>query len=227
MIVGKVIEIWRYPVKSMGGELLARCTAGARGIPGDRGWAVRDEGAQEIRGGKKLPALMRCDARYVEEPAGDRIPPAEITLPDGTRVRSDRTDAAPRLSAILDRRVTLWPLEPAENDAHYRRGLPDNPDMMAELREMFGRLEDEPMPDLSPIPQELFTHTSIPGTYFDVLPLHVLTTATLDALAAQNKVSRFDRRRFRPNFLIETARGRTGFAGSSGAGGRSRWVARG
>jgi len=212
MIVGKVIEIWRYPVKSMGGEQLARCTAGERGIPGDRGWALRDEVAQEIRGAKKFPALMRCHARYVEEPAGGRIPPAEITLPDGTRVRSDRSEAATRLSALLDRRVTLWPLEPADNEAHYRRGVPDNPDMMAELREMFGRLEDEPMPDLSPIPQELFTYTSIPGTYFDVLPLHLLTTATLDALAARNGSSRFDRRRFRPNFLIETAPGRTGYA---------------
>jgi uncharacterized protein len=212
MIVGKVIEIWRYPVKSMGGEQLARCTVGDRGIPGDRGWALRDEVAQEIRGAKKFPALMRCEARYVEEPADNRIPPAEIALPDGTRVRSDRSEAAARLSALLDRRVTLWPLEPAENETHYRRGMPDNPDMMAELRELFGRLEDEPMPDLSPIPQELFTYTSIPGTYFDVLPLHVLTTATLDALAARNPSSRFDRRRFRPNFLIETERGRTGFA---------------
>jgi uncharacterized protein YcbX len=212
MIVGKVIEIWRYPVKSMGGERLARCAAGERGIPGDRGWAVRDEVAQEIRGGKKFPALMRCDARYVEEPTGDRVPPAEITLPDGTRVRTDRTEAAARLSALLDRRVTLWPLQPAEDLAHYRRGLPDNSDMMVELREIFGRLEDEPLPDLSPIPQEIFTYTSIPGTYFDVLPIHFVTTATLDALAAKNPSSRFDTRRFRPNFLIETERGRTGFA---------------
>src|SRR2546425_3317944 len=47
--LGRVIEIWRYPVKSMGGEQLQRCALGKLGIPGDRGWAVRDEAAGEIR----------------------------------------------------------------------------------------------------------------------------------------------------------------------------------
>ena len=50
MRVGTVIEIWRYPVKSMGGEQLDRCVVGERGLPGDRGWALRDEVAGEIRG---------------------------------------------------------------------------------------------------------------------------------------------------------------------------------
>jgi hypothetical protein len=154
---------------------------------------------------------MRCDARYVEEPGANDVPPAEITLPDGTHVRSDGSDAAARLSELVGRRVTLWPLQPAENLEHYRRGLPDNPDMMAELRDIFGRVEDEPLPDLTGIPQELFTYTSLPGTYFDVLPLHLLTTASLAALAARNPTSRFDQRRFRPNFLIEPEGGRTGF----------------
>ncbi len=211
MIVGRVKEIWRYPVKSMGGEQLARCTAGARGIPGDRGWAVRDEIVGEIRGGKKFPVLLRCDARYVDEPGESGVPPAQITLPDGTHVRSDRSEAAARLSELVGRRVTLWPLQPAENVEHYRRGLPDNPDMIAELRDIFGRVGDEPLPDLSGIPQELFTYTSLPGTYFDVLPLHVLTTASLDALVAQNPTSRFDQRRFRPNFLIEPEGAQSGF----------------
>jgi uncharacterized protein YcbX len=114
-IVGMVRELWRYPVKSMGGECLERVTLGAGGDPGDRGWAVRDEAAGEIRGGKKLPQLMRCSARYLRDPAGAAIPPAEITLPDGTVVSCDAADVAERLSALIGRRVTLWPLQPAEN----------------------------------------------------------------------------------------------------------------
>ena len=203
MAVGRVTEIWRYPVKSMGGEQLARCTIGERGIPGDRGWAVRDEAVGEIRGAKKLPALLLLSARYLEEPASDRIPPAEIVFPDGARVRTDAPEAAPRLTTLLGRRVTLWPLRPPEDRAHYRRRLPDNPDLESELREVFGRLPDEPLPDLSVFSQELFEYTSPPGTYFDALPLHLLTTASLRALERANAASRFDRRRFRPNFLIE------------------------
>jgi len=208
--VGTVVEIWRYPVKSMGGEQIDRCAVGERGLPGDRGWALRDEVAGEIRGAKKFPQLLRCAARYLEEPRAGWIPAAEITLPDGTRVRSDDPRAATRLSDLLGKRVTLWPLRPADDLAHYRRAQPDDPDMLSELRSIFGRLEDEPLPDLSVFPQELFEFTSLPGTYFDALPLHLLTTATLGDLGRRNPSARFDRRRFRPNILIAPEGGATG-----------------
>jgi uncharacterized protein YcbX len=210
MAIGRVTEIWRYPVKSMGGEQLPRCTVGERGIPGDRGWAIRDEAAGEIRGAKKLPQLLLCSARYLEEPGLGRIPPAEIAFPDGARMRTDAPDAAARLTTFLGRRVTLWPLRPADDREHYRRGLPDKPDMEAELRDIFGRLPDEPLPDLSVFPQELFEYTSPLGTYFDASPVHLLTASSLRELARVNPTSRFDRRRFRPNFLIEPADGAEG-----------------
>src|SRR2546425_4579397 len=152
--LGRVIEIWRYPVKSMGGEQLQRCALGKLGIPGDRGWAVRDEAAGEIRGAKKLPALLLLGARYLEEPAADRIPPAEITFLDGARVRTDTPEAAVRLTELLGRRVTLWPLRPPDDREHYRRGRPDTSDFESELRGIFGRLPDEPLPDPSVFPPE-------------------------------------------------------------------------
>jgi len=205
--VGRVVELWRYPVKSMGGERIERCVLGARGVPGDRGWALRDEAAGEIRGAKKMPVLMRCRARYVEEPSGERIPSVAMTLPDGTQVRTTDADVDARLSALVERTVTLWPRQPVEARSHYRRGLPDNPDMDAELRQIFGRLPDEPLPDLSVIPRELFEFTSPLGTYFDAFPVHLLTTASLRALAARNPSAQFDRRRFRPNLLVEPLSG--------------------
>jgi uncharacterized protein YcbX len=208
-IVGRVLELWRYPVKSMGGERLEGATLSAMGIPGDRGWAVRDEAAGEIRGGKKLPQLMRCSARYVREPAGDTVPPAEITLPDGATITTDDPGVADRLSGLLGRTVTLWPLQPAEHRDHYRRGLPDKTDLMDELRDIFGRLPDEPLPDLSVFPPEIMEFTSPLGTYFDAFPLHVLTTASLAALGGATP-ERFDRRRFRPNVLVETDAGLCG-----------------
>jgi MOSC domain-containing protein len=220
MTVGRVAAIWRYPVKSMGGEELRSCLLAPRGIPGDRGWAVRDEAAAEIRGAKKLPKLLLCNARYAEEPSGDRIPAAEIALPDGNRVWSDGADTAARLSELLGRRVSVWPLRPADDRAHYRRGRPDDPDMERELRSMLGLEPDEPLPDLSIFPIELFEYTSIPGTYFDALPVHFLTTATLHALGHANGSSKFDVRRFRPNFLIE-AEGH-GFVENGWAGRRLR-----
>jgi len=202
--VGRVIELWRYPVKSMGGEQLGQCMLGARGVVGDRGWALRDEQVGEIRGAKKLPDLLRCAARYLSEPGDDTVPPAEITLPDGSRLRSDDATAARRLSDLLGRPVTLWPLQPASATAHYRRAAPDNPDVLAELRAIFGRLPDEPLPDLSVFPAEIMKYTSPLGTYFDAFPLNLLTTASLAALGARNPSARFDVRRFRPNVLVDT-----------------------
>jgi uncharacterized protein YcbX len=96
-IVGRISQLWRYPVKSMAGERLERCRIARLGVLGDRGWALRDETAGEIRGAKKLPELLRCTARYLEEPADGTIPPVEMTLPDGTRLRSDDPAAAARL----------------------------------------------------------------------------------------------------------------------------------
>jgi uncharacterized protein YcbX len=208
--LGTVREIWRYPFKSMQGERLARCEAGPVGIAGDRGWAVRDEAAGEIRGAKKIPALMGCSARYREEPAAGGIPPVTITLPDGSTVGSDDPHAAARLSEVVGRRVTLWPIVAPSNREHYRRGLPDHPDMTAELRAIFGREEGEPLPDLSKIPPEVFEFTSPLGTYFDVFPISLLTTASLAAMARANPEATWDVRRFRPNFMIETPPGPDG-----------------
>lgn len=204
-IVGRVQELWRYPVKSMAGERLEQCQMGVGGIPGDRAWALRDEAAAEIRGGKKFPILLQCSARFLEEPAAGQSPPAEITLPDGRRLRSDAAEAGEVLSTLVGREVTLWPLRPADDKDHYRRGMPDNPDMLEELREVFGREVDEPLPDFSALPPEIMEFTSPLGTYFDVFPLHFLTTATLAEMARRAPASTFDSRRFRPNFVIETS----------------------
>src|SRR3954454_18618545 len=88
--IGRVREIWRYPVKSMAGAELDGCRVGPRGIPGDRGWATRDgrwatpdEGAGELRGAKPLPKLMQCSARSRDPPEGANggVPQVDITLP--------------------------------------------------------------------------------------------------------------------------------------------------
>ncbi len=204
VMVGTIKEIWRYPVKSMAGERLTSSMVGHKGLLGDRGWALRDEQAQEIRGAKKLPQLMLCSATYVEEPTETHIPSISMHLADGTTLKSNDADVNARLSAMLGRTVTLWPRQPESNTDHYRRGAPDNPDMMLELRELFGRTPDEPIPDLSVFPKEIFEFTSPLGTYFDAFPLHVLTTASLNTMSQRNPSAQWAAQRFRPNFVVET-----------------------
>lgn len=204
MQIGIIKQVRRYPVKSMGGELLERVELGAGGLPGDRAWAVRDEVRGGIRGAKKLPHLMKCQARYVEPPRPTGSSPADIILPDGTTTTTGATDVAERISAAIGHRVTLWPLLPADALDHYRRGAPSHEDLIEELRATFGRSADEPLPDISIFPPEIMEYESPPGTYFDAFPLLLLTTSSLAAMQQRAPQSLFDVRRFRPNFLIET-----------------------
>jgi uncharacterized protein YcbX len=67
-----------------------------------------------------------------------------------------------------------------------------------------GREPDEPLPDFSLFPSELFEFTSPPGTYVDAFPLHLLTTASLSAMARLHSAATWDVRRFRPSLLMAT-----------------------
>ncbi|MFJ9927800.1 hypothetical protein SAMN04490357_7241 [Streptomyces misionensis] len=102
----RVDQLWRYPVKSVGGERLAAARVGVPGIEGDRGIAVHDERG-EVTWAGAVPGLMRVRAVHV----GPGV--AELVLPDGRRFRSDAPDAAARLSAAVRAEVTL-----AEHGAH-------------------------------------------------------------------------------------------------------------
>lgn len=198
-----ISQLWQYPVKSMVGTEVSTADVVSEGMIGDRGWAVRDEERGGIRGAKKIGSLMRLRARYAGEPS-DPFGRVAIELPDGSTVTSDDPDVDERLSAALEHRVSLWPLQPATDLDHYRRGKPDSEDIMVELRGVFGRDLDEPLPDLSVFPPVIMEFESPPGTYLDAFPLLVMTTSALRSLSGALSTSAVDVRRFRPNIVIDT-----------------------
>ena len=67
----------------------------------------------------------------------------------------------------------------------------------------FGRLEDEPLPDLSVFPEAIMEFESPPGTYYDAFPLMVMTEQALSAMSSAIPDSVVDVRRFRPSFVID------------------------
>ncbi|MDQ1639549.1 MAG: uncharacterized protein QOF62_2888 [Pyrinomonadaceae bacterium] len=241
MLIGTVEQIWRYPVKSMAGEQLNDCTVGPLGLPGDRGWAVKDEEKSEIKTATRIPLLMQCASQYREQPTDDYIPHVNIIFPDGSSVTSDDPEIDARVSSVLGKKVRLWPRQPASNKEHYRRpgvaarviaplanvpgfrallpAITKIPSVDATLRAAFSRTEDEPTPDLSQLPKELFEFTSPLGTYFDAFPIHVLTSASLAVMSQLNPAAAWEVRRFRPNFFVKTADGIEGLV-------ESEWVGR-
>ena len=195
----------RFPLKSAQGESVESLDLVASGALGDRAWAVRDEVRGGIRGAKKIASLMNLAARFVEEPTPANPTPAiKIGFPNGESCFSTDADCARLLSEALDHEVTLWPLQPAEDLDHYRRGAPDSEDFMEELRDIFGRTESEPLPDFSIFPPEILEFESPPGTYLDAFPLLLATNQSLEQLANLCPDSQIDMRRFRPNLVVDS-----------------------
>jgi uncharacterized protein YcbX len=198
----RVRSLWQYPVKSMIGVEVTDVELSTSGVVGDRTWATRDLERGGIRGAKKIGGLMRLAARYTAE-AGIGAEVA-IRLPDGTEVTTSDPEVHERVSAALGHSVRLEALRPPDDLDHYRRGPADTDDLLAELRAVFGREDDEPLPDLGQFPPEILEFESPPGTYYDVHPLLVLTTSALRSLRDALPGSAIDVRRFRPSVVVDT-----------------------
>lgn len=102
---GRVIRLWRYPVKSMLGEECDRLEVNLRGVEGDRLYAVRD-GSGKFGSGKttrrfrKINGLFGFTATY-----RDDVP--IIVFPDGRRMLGDDWSIHGALSEALGQPVTL------------------------------------------------------------------------------------------------------------------------
>jgi len=197
--VGTIKELWRYPVKGMAGEQIAACALTQRGLEGDRVFALRDVARAEIQSCKVRPQLLLCRARTSEGESGI----AEIEFPDGQMLRSDDARVPGWLTALTGHASTLEPLREATDRAFYRRFKQDERTWLREIEATFEREPGEPIPDLTQLPEHLVDSVSIPGTFFLVSPLHLLSTATLAHLARRNIEADWDVRRFRPNIVVD------------------------
>ncbi|WP_371518347.1 MOSC domain-containing protein [Kitasatospora sp. NBC_01300] len=98
-IIGVIERLWRYPVKSTGGERLDSVEVDERGLAGDRLYAVRDAdgklgSGKNTRRFRRMDGLLRLSARL-----GHRIDGPELFDPLGRPV----TDPATFLRAYLQR----------------------------------------------------------------------------------------------------------------------------
>jgi uncharacterized protein YcbX len=196
----QISQLWTYPVKSMVGVSVESVELSSLGIVGDRHWAIRDLERGGIRGAKKIGELMQFTAHRKDN---DVI----ITFPGGTQVSSADEDVNFMLSGVLGRNVLLESLPADNNLEHFRRGPSDSDDPLTELRGIFGREAEEPLPDFTAFPPEVAEFESPPGTHHDCWPLLVMTTSALQALTEAVPESQIDVLRFRPSIVVETNSG--------------------
>ena len=109
-----VRELWRYPVKSMGGHRIAAVDIDERGVHADRLWAVRDLKIGAVTTARRLPVLMQCSARFATEPPPQAGPghatEVIVTFPDGAEISSADRAVDAKLSQLVGRQVELFPL---------------------------------------------------------------------------------------------------------------------
>lgn len=202
--VGAIEALWRFPVKSMPGERLDTAEVMQGGVVGDRAYALIEAATGKVVSGKnpKLgPAMLGCRAEFAESPrAGEEPPPVRITLPDGTSSTSDAPDVDAILSDYLGRDVRL--ARAAPEDFTIDQYHPD-----------IEGLDPEGHRDTvteSKLGSAFFAEAGLPsavptGAFFDLFPVSVMTTSTLDQLNELRPESRFDQRRFRMNVILGTA----------------------
>jgi MOSC domain-containing protein len=92
----RVLELWRYPVKSLQGERVDSVFVGPGGLHGDRQFAIFDVESGLGLTGRRVPELLFGSARLLDDGG------VEITTPDGSVAEDDEA-----LSSWLGRDVVL------------------------------------------------------------------------------------------------------------------------
>jgi uncharacterized protein YcbX len=182
------------------GETPDEVVVDASGVVGDRAYALVDRETGAVVSAKdprRWAALLGFSAQFSAEAA--RGQPVTITLPGGAKVSSTDPDIDEQLSSAVGRRVTL-------------SGAPTA-----------GASYDEVWPDIDGLAPAEFVaslqtgHTSTgeavsanpvgmlaPGTFQDVAPVTILTTASLRAARRLYPEGDWDSRRFRMTIVIDT-----------------------
>jgi MOSC domain-containing protein len=183
-----VIGLFRHPVKSMLGEAVRSAELTARGMIGDRAFAVVDRTGRigSAKHPRKWGALLSCRART------GRTGATTVTLPEGGSYDARDPDLAGMLSKLLDRPVSV--LDTPPGDLILERAIPG----------VDGTAGTGPVTT-----DETGTSFTTGGTngFLDFGPVHAITTATLATLRRAHPASDFDASRFRPNIVLDAPDG--------------------
>ncbi|MBA3304155.1 MAG: MOSC domain-containing protein [Acidimicrobiia bacterium] len=184
-VVGRVGGIWRYPVKSMGGERLDRAELDALGVHGDRRFALRDGNTGKILSAKSPelgPTLLACRSSMTDDGL-------KVEVDGRTFGRDERDELDAVLSDRLGRFVRLESTS-APGDVYESYWPPLDGTLLSDVH--------------IDLPVAMSTG---PGTFVDLAALHVVATASVDHLAALAPEATVSMARFRPSFTVEGATG--------------------
>ncbi|WP_182349374.1 MOSC domain-containing protein [Tomitella gaofuii] len=205
----RVSGIWRYPVKSLGGEPLTRARVGTDGLAGDHQWAVVDESTGTVASAKRTRvwgSLLQCTARLDPDAAdpADHADPAAliITTPDGVASAGDDPATLARLSALCGRPLRLQSASTADAEGMTME-MEWAPETQAGMEEAIAYSSARAVQDAgSAVPVGAVPTGGGRGRYYDLAPVHLLTTSSVRRLIDDDTPIRAAVRRFRPNIVV-------------------------
>jgi uncharacterized protein len=204
MQTGTIKELWRFPVKSFRGERIEQAECEAKGLLGDRAYALIEKASNKVvtaNSIKRFPDLLDCRAEFVKPPKrGEVMPAVVITLPDGSSTTSDSGEVDNLLSSYFGIEVTLASVAPMDYTIDQY-----HPDLEGLHPAGFRDVSVEQKLG-SALFAELGMDSAVPvGSFMDVFPLSVITTSSLNRLKELSPESNVDVSRFRMNVVLETS----------------------
>jgi len=186
-MLGTVMALRRYPVKSMLGEDVTASGVTGAGLTGDRALALIHQTTGRVVSAKN-PRLWRAMLTLTAATSDEGA--TKITFPDGKIAWSTDADVDEVLSEFLGQPVTLTATPPehaamehADPDTVNEHGL--TADAQTTLVEIAAGAP--------------------PGTFFNFAPVHLITSATLDQISELHPDgAEAAEVRYRPNVLIST-----------------------
>ncbi|MDH6196630.1 uncharacterized protein YcbX [Mycobacterium frederiksbergense] len=198
--VGAVKTIFRFPIKSVGGHPIEQGYVSEQGLLGDRRYAFIDLESGNLCNAKnprKYGSMLACRANYVEEPKVDEpLPTLEVRFPDGSVHRNVGADLDDAMSRHLGRPVRLITSVPKGSKTEIvwdeATGIPKDGVYAHTTTNADG--------------DDVLSYAPVEGeTFFDLTPLHLLTTSTIEHFQRIDRTANFDPRRYRPTMVIDTA----------------------
>lgn len=202
----KISKLYRYPVKSLGAEEIQTTQVCPVGFAGDRRYALQEVATGIVCSAKvpkKYGILLEFKARYLSEPSHDGpLPPIEITFPDGRQIVSTDPGLNAALSETLGVEVQIITQAPGGAEV----------DMMWRITEGHAATkwtDDRKIGEEDGQDKVRFKLAgAVPAveeyeTFYDLSPIHLVTTSTLQHFEEKEPNVNFDPMRFRPNMILD------------------------
>ncbi len=183
MTTYSIAELWRYPIKSMGGERVAGLELSVSAIVGDRRWAVRSIETGKIASAKRPRPYGQLLSWSARAQADGRV---IVAAPDGREYSAGSSELDAALTEALGEPVQVVEVEEGREETYG-----------SEWPEIPGTVLSDVEVDL---PVAALTEKT---SFVDAAAVHIIVNQSMTHLASLLDGVKLGVERFRPNIVLD------------------------